>query len=167
MAFCHVAEIGKLTTMDQAQWQSWYSGLECKDIIKYSEFKPHLGPILIDSKIIGVFIQIFVLDENECTLNREGPSVLSITFNRHFSNILLFGITRLRLSQKRIENQLYILIFIIKKNIATTLKFWCLDSAFFCCMKQNINSLQQQILRHFLKNSLCFKNIEKNSNTLS
>ena len=32
------------------------SGLECKDIIKYSEFEPRLGPILINLKIFRVFM---------------------------------------------------------------------------------------------------------------
>ena len=42
-----------------------------KDIINYTEFKYHLGPILMDSKMVGVFIQIFVIDDHLPTLNSQ------------------------------------------------------------------------------------------------
>ena len=44
------------------RWQNWQSRLECRDINKYPEFKPPLGPIPIDSKIIGVFIPIYMTE---------------------------------------------------------------------------------------------------------
>ena len=39
----------------------WQRGLEYKDIIKLTRFKSRLCPILIDSKIFRVVIQIVVL----------------------------------------------------------------------------------------------------------
>ena len=38
-------QISKIEVYNWARWQSWLSGLECKEIIMYPEFKPHLGPI--------------------------------------------------------------------------------------------------------------------------